>query len=1278
MQGHLTVSEAARILGTSPQTVRTLLRNSQLQGTKRAWGSRYVWEVNGESLEAFLRQYGRLDGGRRRTKAAPAAVEPPVGQRPVPVASPLAAPDVDSEGGFDVEEPPDLRPLLLRPRGRATVMVIVIGVPLLGAYLVARTLPGLLWFREVGQEEVFVRTVLAQLEFRLAVLVPVALAVRVNLVVALRGMAPIYRPVSWVVTLLVPLMIGGAFATAAAGHWQVFLLWQHRQTFGIADPVHGKDVGFFVFTLPFELLVVDLLLWLVVVTALAVVVVYVVRGRLSWRPRRAAFGVQQHLAVLAAAFLLVVSWRLHLEQYLLELHQPAPTDPDAFAGADYVDVHVRLPGLTNLSVFALALAAGCLVAPMLARRGRPRQARLLVTGPLVVLAGAVLVAVVAPAVVQRFVVDPNPLLREHPYVAQSIAGTRAGLGLDRLDTRTYARTHRFTAADFADLSSRLRNVQTWDSDLLGSRMQQLVTDTPYFRPEDQALDVVTVAGRPRPTVVGTRELDLEKVRDEGGTWANNRLAYTHGSGLIRFSATETGEDRGPRLLDAGGELSQPRIYFGDFAGVDATPAASVVPTTPAQAVSVQDASWVLVDTRRPEVDSVSARAAGDTEYHYTGSGGILLSSWLRRAAFAFALGSKQLLLSDDITPESRILLHRDVHDRLHRLAPFITWDANAVPLTSDGHIEFVVDGYTTSSSYPFAQRFDLGGTSINYARAAVRATINAFSGEVRLYLVDPDDPIARAWDAVFPSLFLPAESMPAALRDRVRYPSELFAAQAAAYERFHTADPAVFTSDSDAWSRPIALSGPIEVASGVDFDEDDEDSLRLTMQPAYSYSAPPGAGGPRIALTTYYVPTSGQNLVATLTGWIDAHGRPQLTATNLPRDPVTLGPAQVSRLVFATPRVRNLLGLRNLEIRDLDKSSLDSVILGRPHVLLLPGGVLQTQSLYEGSRGPGAARLLGVTAYIDGRAGLGPDIVSAVRQALNEPPGVQLRRPPEDASVHRGLVIPFHVTNAARATMTISSAAGTQRFHRELANGTATVEWTPTRAGPARISVSVLGLDGTVVTDATTVRVLGRPPTVQFLGAPGDVTLGEPIEVRFRIQFGHHATASVSTRSGIVFERRYDVPDGRGVVSWTPDTAGAATVRIRARGAQRQTTTAVLRLRVRAAQNATAPPPVDIVAMPDQPAPGVAGVYAITATGCRTALVRIEGPGAGPHDDTPEWRFPCPVVRARFTWTPPAPGHYRLTTESRVGDGPTSSQTVRIVVPRGPTALESSDGHGGA
>ena len=1001
MRGGLTVAEAAVALGTSPQTVRALLRKGQLRGEQRPWGSRYVWEVSPEGLEEFLSQYGRLDGRRRSPASDGVRLEETL-PAPAEVTVP-AAPEADAELPAPLPEEDDAeeerlaaRPLLLRPRGRATFAVVVLGLPLLVVYAAVRTVPDALWFDELGRGAVFRGMVAAKAEFHALVAGTVAMFVWVNLLVACRDTWVVRRRSGMLALVAAALVIAGLFASSTASHWQTYLLWRHRQTFGLVDPVHGRDLGFFVFTLPFAVLVSGLLLWLVAVTAVGVALVHAARGTVGVRPLRATFAAQLHLALLAGVFLLAVAWRLWLEQYLLELRQPGGDGTRSFAGEGYVDVHVRTPGLEVLTVVAVALALVCVAVPIVARWGGARRARRMLVLPAVVVGVVAIVGMaVVPPLVQRFAVDPNQLLSEKPFIERSAVATTHALGLDRIAVQPYAAEGRVTAADFRSVDRRLTHVATWDTWLLGDRMRQLVTDTPYFSPHTPTLDVVPVDGRRQPTVVSARELDPGVSGEERQSWDNDRLAYTHGLGLIRFSGTDVGRDREPRVLDSGLGVRQPRIYFGDFPHIDTAGGPEQSPSifAPTIVKGIAESPWVLVDTRRPEVDIRAPLGSPRPPYHYRGPAGISLSSWARRAVFALALGSKQLLLSDDLTGRSRILLHRDVHERLSTLAPFIHWDGNAVPLAVDGRIVFVVDGYTTSTDYPFAEQTDLGTARVSYARASVRATVDAYTGRVALYLTDRTDPLARAWAEAFPSLFRPLEQMPAALRARVRYPEELFDAQAAAYERFHTDSPDILASGSDVWSRPIALSGPLEVAGGVDFDESDEDDLRLTLQPAYAYASPPGHGRPQLVLTTYYVPRQGQNLVATLTGWVDRAGRPHLVSRSLPRDPVTLGPAQVSRLVFATPRVRNLLGLRNLEIRDLDTSSLDSVFLGIPHLLFLPGGPLQVQSLYEGSRGPGAARLLGVTVFVNGRAGLGPDMASALRQALNAPPEVDVRRP---------------------------------------------------------------------------------------------------------------------------------------------------------------------------------------------------------------------------------------------------------------------------------------------
>ena len=889
-----------------------------------------------------------------------------------------------------------------------------------------------------------------------------------------------------------------------------------------------------------------------------------------------------------------------------------------------------------LSILSVVSALACVVAPRIARRGYRRRARWLIGVP----AAGLLVALVSfgswlPAVVQRFAVDPNPLLSEQPFIGRSIAATRNGLGLDGIDVHPYSPTGKLSAADVSQARSRLADVQVWDTRVLEARMRDLVTAASFYRPTKPTVDTVRVAGRRRLTVSSARELDLRRAGN-GGSWANDRLAYTHGIGLPRFSASEIQRNGQPRLLDAGLRNGQPRIYFGDLP-----------PKSP---------EWVLANTRRPEVD-VPGSGRG---YHYTGPAGIPLSSGIARAVFALALGSRRLLISHDVTRESRILLHRDVRDRLATLAPFIHWDAHPAALAVDGRIVFMVDGYTTSAGYPYGERVALGGASVSYARSAVRATVDAFSGQVQLYLTDESDPIARAWAEAFPSLFHRPGAMPAWLRERARYPMDLFKAQATAYERFHATRAHVFASGSDAWSPPASLSGSIEVAGDIQFDEDDEDDLRRPLRPDYKLSPPPGQTRPQLVLSTNYSPRRGQNLVASLDGWVDDRGQAHLASRTLPGDPITLGPAQVSRLVFSTPRVSELLGLSNLELRDLNRSSLDTVSLGRPHLLYLPRGIVHIQSLYKGASGPGVSRMIGVTAFLNGRAGVGSDVEDAVRQALHEPPRIHVLKPRGRPVVGTPVELLFRVKNARREVATITSPAGRQDVSRSIRAGVGSVAWVPSAPGRVRVRVAVEGLDGSKAADSTAVRVLSPAPAVRVTRAPARARVGRPVRFSFKVADALSEVAEVSTRDG-TFTRRYLIRKGTGFVAWTPTRAGPAELRIRARGRQGQTATDSARFTVARGPRVVAPA-ATLLRVPDRATVGRESKLAFRVARSRVVIARIARDGG----DARVWRFVRPAGRVAFAWTPTRPGGYRLTISARSSGGTMAQTTIPLTAGREP------------
>jgi hypothetical protein len=364
----------------------------------------------------------------------------------------------------------------------------------------------------------------------------------------------------------------------------------------------------------------------------------------------------------------------------------------------------------------------------------------------------------------------------------------------------------------------------------------------------------------------------------------------------------------------------------------------------------------------------------------------------------------------------------------------------------------------------------------------------------------------------------------------------------------------------------------------------------------------------------------------------------------------------VSRQVFATPRVSDLLGLSNLEIRDLDKSSLDSVVLGQPHLMFLPGGTIQIQSLYEGSRGPGAARLIGVTAFLNGRAGLGPDIQGAVRQALHKPPTVTVPRPRGPIVVGRPVELELVGKNARRAVVTITSPDGTKRANVGLRTGRGGFRWVPSAAGNARVRAEAEGLDGSRVAARTAFRVLSRPPTIRLTRAPKRAVVGRPVRVLFKVKHSVGAVVEVATRGGVEFTRRYLIRGGTGVVEWTPRTAGRAVLRIRAGGRQGQSSSDLARITVARAPRVAPPPTVTLLETPHVATVGRDYEIVFRATECRDAVARIDTRG----EQQSVWRFRCTARPIKFVWSPTRPGSSLLTVSARARRGATSQTTIQL------------------
>jgi uncharacterized protein len=860
-----------------------------------------------------------------------------------------------------------------RPRVRSGLILGVLALVAIGARATAHVETDWLWFHELGQEHVFWTLMTLRWVAGSVAGVATAAVLLANLWVVARSAPPgaglpvgdarsreLRRVVVWG---CIALSVGAGVLvghSVVVGSWQQLALWLHRQHFGAGDPLFHKDIGFFVFSLP---LYRNLVHWLFLTTGVALgmaVLGHIATGaiRLNPAPVAATRAAHAHLVVLCSVLLLGLAATHWVGQYTLELGTANRTVP----GAGYTEVHIQLPWLRVLFLVALGGAALMIVAAI--RRSWSVPAIVIV----VVAVAELVNPAVLPSVVQRLFVDPQTLSRERPYLADSVRLTQAAYGLDRVGDRALPANAAITPGELHANRDVLRNIQLWDTDVLRPQIDQQQSIGSYYTFPNTTVDRYREGKRVRAIIVAERELNVHRLDPSGRTWANDHLAYTHGYGLVAVPAGGLGPAGQPKFVTsefgaghAPTRVRQPRIYYG-------------VQPRGAQ-------PWVMTRTRRPEIEKPLPGNTPEPEYHYGGTGGIPVGGLLSRSVFALRFGEVNFVLSQTIGADSRIILHRDVGDRLRNLAPFLVWERHPEVLVVDGRVKFIAHGYTTSRSFPYAARSTLAGRPVNYVRGAVVATVDAYTGHIHMYAVDDADPVLRAWRGVFPTLFEPGEGMPAGIRAHLRYPRELFDAQSRVWATYHIDNVDDFYTKADAWQRPAEISGPVQRVGAIRFRYK---SQSPRMKPYFLLARRPGETRPRFMLTTVFTPHSQENLSGYLTGTIDGEGHPRLTELTLPRARLVLGPSQVSRQILATPAVGDRLRLLNQETADLGTQAVNAVELSEPRVVPLGDSFLYVQPIYVTAQGSGVTRVRLVTVYLNGHVGYGTTLHRAIEVARAE------------------------------------------------------------------------------------------------------------------------------------------------------------------------------------------------------------------------------------------------------------------------------------------------------
>lgn len=760
-----------------------------------------------------------------------------------------------SEGGTP-RRPDALR----RRRGPVRPLGPVLGVLAVlaaGAVAASRLWTDLLWFRSVGAGQVFRTRLVAGLLLALAwgtlgtavVLGNLRLAVRLRprtrnaapsaLVNRTRDVLETRRRQSAVAASL---LVGAGSALAGWAQRDLFLAWRHATPFGTRDPWFGRDVGFYVFDLPWWRSVLQQAWWVLSAATVLVAATHVLTGAaqsftvtttprgqtiVSRRPARLAPGAQSQLAVLGGVLMLLAALSVWLGRYGY-----ATTDNWLSTGIAYTDLHARVVARTVVATICL------LCALLLFVTARTRRWVVPTTAVVLALVASLLLQGIYPALVQRFDVRPKGPARERPFIEANISATRQALGLAGVQvTDDYDATTTASAGQLRADAEALPGIRLVDPAMVAPTFEQLQQVRGYYSfPAVLDVDRYTVDGRTTDAVVAAREVDLADIPDR--TWTNLHTVYTHGFGLVAAYGNRRQPNGEPvwlaRDIPTTGALdeTQGRIYFGERSDTYAVVGAP--PGTPP----------VELDT-----PGGGAKGATETRTTYAGTGGVPIGNPLVRAMYALRLGDANLLLSTGrVNRASRILVDRQPRQRVRQVAPWLTVDSQPFPAVVDGRVVWILDGYTTSSQYPNAQQVTLPGASrqVNYVRNAVKAVVDAYNGSVTLYAWDESDPVLRTWQKAYPGLLQPRSAIRPSLLAHLRYPVDLFTLQRGVLGRYHTTNPDTWFQQSDLWEVP---NDPIEGHGAKE-------------APNYLSIKWPGQAAPVFSLTSPMVPRGRENLGA--------------------------------------------------------------------------------------------------------------------------------------------------------------------------------------------------------------------------------------------------------------------------------------------------------------------------------------------------------------------------------------------------------------------------------
>ena len=869
--------------------------------------------------------------------------------------------------GGDDGPPPDDRPTPFPRRGdggspvdaaRIRRWVVIAVIFVLALFLfgflgrIVNLLTDLMWYDALGRRDVLTTRLWIQVglfflglaAFGLPALASIWLARRIAPQVPIRRIGGFEvpdasRPITWALVAVAGIM---ALVSAAAwsGSWNTILLFANGGDFGATDPNFNRDIGFYIFDLPFWRFLQGWAVATVIAILLLSLAAYAA-GAMRWQFRLSA-PVRAHLSILGA--LLLALFALGYQLDIPELSYSTRGIGGAIQAATYTDMSAQVPAYQILTVVALG-AAILLLANIWFR-----------TLWALVLAGgawfglSILVGGLYPAFVQSFQVTPNEQSVEVPYISRHIASTRAAFDLDTIEQRPFTGEQRLTAAVFEEDRATIDNLRLWDYRplLITFRQDQILRR--YYDFLDVDIDRYTIDGDQRQIMLSARELDIEKLATDARTWTNERLVYTHGYGITAVPVDGVTSQGQPDYLvsginrEAALPVEQPRIYFGEATD-----------------------TYVITGTDTEEFDYPLGESSdqGATTV-WNGTTGVAIDNLISRAMFAMRFGDLNMLISTQLTPESQILFRRAIAERVPELAPFLGYDHDPYIVSAADRLLWVWDAYTLTDRYPNAQ--PLGAESpfpgANYIRNSVKVVMDAYDGSVRFFITDPNEPIVAAWAKIFPGLFEPLSAMPEELRAHLRYPEDLFIAQNQTYRLYHL--PAtdngatVFYNQDDRWAIPEDV-----VAEG------------RPMEPYYVIMRIPGEEEAEFVLIQPMVPEQRPNMIAWTAARMDPGVYGERIAFHFPNDTSTDGPALVEARIDQDDAISSQFSLWNRSGSSVIRGNLLVLPIGEDGLLYVEPVFLQA----EGAPFPEFVRLIVVSKD---RVAFAEDLQGAIEQVLGD------------------------------------------------------------------------------------------------------------------------------------------------------------------------------------------------------------------------------------------------------------------------------------------------------